>query len=74
MKRNRQNEILTDLKSRKAASRDYLRSLSPEKKIEMLFHLQDQYFQFLEAREKNGGKPVPERWQKWDRVRRGLPL
>jgi hypothetical protein len=69
---NEQNEVLEDLGRRKTASRQYLRSLPPLKKIELLFRLQDQYYQFLEARERNGGAVIPERWQKWNRARRGL--
>jgi hypothetical protein len=69
-----QKEVLDDLIRRKSASRGYLRSLPPLKKIELMFRLQDQYFQFLDAREKNGGEPIPERWRKWIRARKGISL
>lgn len=65
-----QTEIIDDLKRRKLAGRKHLRSLPPLEKIELMFRLQDQYFQFLEAREENGGEPVPVRWRKWDNARR----
>jgi hypothetical protein len=46
-----------------------MRSLSPLEKIEKLVQLQEQYFQFLEIRERNGGKPIPEQWLKWRKAR-----
>lgn len=57
------------LRRRKDISRSYLRSLSPLEKISKLLKLQEQYYQFLEVREKNGGKPIPENWKKWHRAR-----
>lgn len=66
---SQQSPAAIELAKRKAASRAYLRSLPPEAKIRVLMRLQDQYFQFLLAREKNGGKPVPESWRKWHKAR-----
>ncbi len=64
-----QTEVVEDLKRRKKVSRSYLRSLSPLEKIEKLVQLQEQYYQILEIREQNGGGPIPEKWQKWNRAR-----
>jgi hypothetical protein len=64
-----QDEVIDDLRRRKAVSREYPRSLPPIEKIAMLFNLQEQYCQMLIAREKNGGQPVPEKWRKWNKAR-----
>jgi hypothetical protein len=64
-----QEEVIKDLNRRKKVSREFLRSLSPLEKIEKLVQLQEQYYQMLEIREQNGGRPIPEKWQKWYRVR-----
>lgn len=71
MKSNLQTEIVTDLKRRKKASREYLRSLSPSEKIAKLIELQERYYQMLSAREQNGGRSIPERWRKWFEARHG---
>ena len=64
-----QDEIIKDLNRRKKTSRDYLRSLSPLEKIEKLVQLQEQYYQMLQIREQNGGRPIPEKWRKWYKAR-----
>jgi len=69
MKNKAQDEVIEDLKRRKAVSREYLRSLPPIEKIAMLFNLQEQYYEMLVAREKNGGRPIPEKWRKWYKAR-----
>ncbi len=66
------DETVKDLVDRKAESRAFLRSLSPEDKIARLVDLQQQYFSVLKAREASGGKPVPSEWQKWYEARHGL--
>ena len=60
---------VSDLTRRKKISREYLRTLSPLEKIEKLCALQQQYYQMLLVREENGGKPVPEKWKKWNAAR-----
>lgn len=69
MKSNLQTKVIEDLTNRKKVSRDYLRSLSPAEKIEKLVQLQEQYYQMLNIREQNGGRPIPEKWQKWYKAR-----
>ena len=69
MKNNLQTEVVADLKRRKKTAREHLRSLSPAEKIARLVDLQEQYYQMLVAREKNGGRPIPERWRKWHKAR-----
>lgn len=69
MKSSLQTEVVADLKRRKKTSREYLRSLSPAEKIAKLVDLQEQYYQTLVVREKNGGRPIPEKWQKWHKAR-----
>ena len=73
-KTRQQSPAAAELARRKEISRSYLRSLPPEEKIQILMNLQEQYFQFLLAREKIGGKPVPERWLEWYQARHELPL
>ncbi len=69
MKSDLQTEVVADLKRRKKTSREYLRSLSPAEKIARLVDLQEQYYQMLIAREKNGGRQIPEKWKKWHKAR-----
>ena len=64
-----QDEVIEDLNRRKKVSRNYLRSLSPLEKIEKLVQLQEQYYQMLLIREKNGGRSIPEKWRKWHKAR-----
>ena len=64
-----QTEIITDLNNRKKTSRDFLRSLSPEEKIAKLVELQKRYYEMLKIREQNGGREIPEKWQKWHKAR-----
>jgi hypothetical protein len=60
-----------DLARRKAESRAFLQSLSPDEKIARLVNLQEQYYSLLVAREENGGKPIPLRWKRWYTARHG---
>jgi hypothetical protein len=69
MKNKLQDKVIEDLENRKKTSREYLRALSPLEKIEKLVQLQEQYYQMLVLREKNGGRPIPEKWRKWHRAR-----
>jgi hypothetical protein len=69
MRNNLQIEIIEDLKRRKERAREFLRSLPPEEKIARLVQLQERYYKMLEAREQNGGRPIPERWRKWHKAR-----
>jgi len=69
MKNNIQAEVINDLMRRKQISREYLRSLSPAEKIARLVDLQERYYQTLLIREQNGGRKIPERWQKWHKAR-----
>jgi hypothetical protein len=69
MKNRLQSEIIEDLTRRKKRSREFLRALSPEEKIAKLVELQERYYKMLEAREQNGGRPIPEKWQKWYKAR-----
>ncbi len=64
-----QIENLFNLRFNQNFPQGYLRSLSPLEKIEKLVQLQEQYYQMLEIREQNGGRPIPEKWQKWHKAR-----
>ena len=65
------NSQIAELTRRKGASRSYLRSLSPDAKIAQLMALQERYYEMLSVREANGGRPIPEKWQKWHVARHG---
>ncbi len=65
------NQSVAELTKRKAVSRSFLRSLSPEAKIAHLINLQEQYYEMLAVREANGGRPIPEKWRKWYIARHG---
>ena len=69
MKNDLQTETIADLKRRKKTSREFLRNLSPTEKIAKLVDLQEQYYQMLEIRERNGGRAIPEKWRKWHTAR-----
>ena len=71
MKNNLQTEVLDNLKNRKKTSREFLRNLTPSEKIAKLVELQEQYYEMLKIRERNGGRKVPEKWQKWYNARFG---
>ena len=63
-----------DLKQRKTNLRNYLRSLSPTEKIVQLELLQKRYYALLRTREANGGRKVPEKWQKWNEAQKTKAL
>ena len=67
---NPPESAVDDLRLRKAISRSYIRSLSPNEKVLKLAQLQEQFYQFLSIREQNGGKAIPEGWRKWYRARK----
>lgn len=69
MKNDLQTEIIADLEQRKKTSRKFLQNLTPAEKIAKLVQLQEQYYQMLEIREQNGGRKIPEKWQKWHKAR-----
>ena len=69
MKNDLQTEVIEDLKERKKASREFLRSLSPTEKIAKLIELQEQYYEMLKVREQNNGRAIPEKWRKWHKAR-----
>ncbi|HSK71461.1 MAG TPA: hypothetical protein VK892_07190 [Pyrinomonadaceae bacterium] len=66
---NLESETIAGLERRKKISREYLRSLSPSEKIAQLMVLQERCYKMLAAREKSGGRPIPERWRKWHKAR-----
>jgi hypothetical protein len=69
MNNDLQTEIIADLERRKITSRKFLQNLTPAEKIAKLVELQEQYYQMLELREQNGGRKIPEKWQKWHKAR-----
>jgi hypothetical protein len=59
------NKSIEQLKKQKRIFRNYMKHLSVAEKINHLTNLQWQYYELLEIREKNGGRPIPEKWQRW---------
>lgn len=66
------HDSVADLDRRKKNSRQYLRSLTPSEKIAKLVALQEQYYQMLAIRERNDGRPIPEKWRKWYNARHSV--
>lgn len=62
---NFEQESIQDLKKRKSSLRRYLLNLSPTEKIKELELLQRRNYEILRELEKNGGRKVPDVWQKW---------
>ena len=61
-----QQATIEDLKRRKANFRNYVRNLSPTEKIVQLEILQKRSYALMKAREANGGRKVPENWERWN--------
>jgi hypothetical protein len=59
------NKSIEKLKKQKTTFRNYMKNLSVAEKINHLTNLQWHYYELLEIREKNGGRQIPEKWQKW---------
>jgi hypothetical protein len=59
------NKSIEQVKNQKKKFRDYMKNLSVAEKINHLTNLQWHYYELLEIRENNGGRPIPENWQKW---------
>jgi|GEM_PF-1226125 len=47
----------------------YVKNLSLSDRLRRLERLQEQTYEILSIREKNGGKPIPQAWQKWAKAR-----
>jgi hypothetical protein len=60
-----ENEAIEDLNRRKKKFRAFTRNMSPTEKIIQLELLQKRYYKLLKASEENGGRKIPEKWQKW---------
>jgi len=56
------------IKLAKQKLRGHTRNLSPTEKIRQTELLQKRYFALLEARQANGGRPIPIHWRRWKRA------
>lgn len=65
MNTNFNQEIIEDLKRRKSVLRRHLLNLPLTEKIQQLELLQKRNYAILKELEKNGGRKVPELWEKW---------
>lgn len=66
------NPSLVLLIEQKKRFRDHVRSMSPTEKIRQLELLQKRYYELLKIREANGGRPIPDDWQKWAKAQESL--
>ncbi len=56
------------LVEQKRKYREHNRNMSLSDRLRQLEALQEQTYEILCIREANGGKPVPEGWQRWARA------
>ena len=67
---NLQIEIIDELKGRRKNCREYLRSLSlAEKSNVSRFSEKILLISHLHVHAKNGSRPIPEKWLKWNEAR-----
>lgn len=66
------SDPILDLRRRKENFRNYVRNLSPTKKILELEALQERSYEIMEIREENGGLPIPDRWKRWHRAQQSI--
>ena len=55
----------TLLEKQKKGYREYVRNVPLTERLRHLEELQEQSYEILRIRELNGGKPIPEAWQRW---------
>lgn len=65
MNTNFKDEIIEDLKRRKAVMRHYVRNLSPTEKIIHLELLQKRTYNLAESRQKNGKGEIQDKLKIW---------
>ena len=61
---------VAELRSRKASVRATMRNMTPTQKIIQLEALQERFYELLEIRRQNFGRPIPDEWQRWKRAQR----
>jgi len=52
--------------------REHVRNMSLSDRLRQLEALQEQTYEILRIREANGGKPIPEDWQRWARAQESI--
>jgi hypothetical protein len=60
------------LAEQKQRYRAYARNMPLSDRLRQLETLQEQSYEILRIREANGGKPVPEDWQRWARAQESI--
>ena len=60
------------LAERKKKYRDYVRNMPLSERLRNLEELQEQSYEILRIREANGGRPIPEDWQRWAKAQEAL--
>ncbi len=66
------NSSVAMLVEQKRKYREHTRNMSLSDRLRQLEALQEQTYEILRIREANGGKPVPEGWQRWARAQEAL--
>ncbi len=50
----------------------HVRKLPLTERLRNLEELQEQSYEILRIREQNGGRPIPEDWQRWAKAQKAL--
>jgi len=60
------------LVEQKRKYREHIRNMSLSDRLRQLEALQEQTYEILRIREANGGKPIPDGWQRWARAQESI--
>ena len=66
------NPSVALLVEQKRKYREHTRNMSLSDRLQRLEALQEQTYEILRIRAANGGKPIPEGWQRWARSRESI--
>lgn len=66
------NPSVAMLVEQKKKYREYMRNMSLSDRLRQLEALQEQTYEILRIREANGGKAIPEGWQRWAKAQKSI--
>lgn len=66
------NSSVAMLVEQKRKYREHVRNMSLSDRLRRLEALQEQTYEILLIREANGGKPIPEGWQRWKKAQKEI--
>ena len=64
----------TLLAEQKKKYRAYTRNMPLSDRLRQLESLQEQSYEILRIREANGGRPIPDDWQRWAKAQEDLAI